>query len=104
MAENELKLPTPGNVDAHLIEPEDANITIRISTDTRQTGTMVLAEKLVEFLQKEGYTNVQPLPFQTPPWDENKEVIAIQKRVKITLDLPHLGFSWPLTVDKDQEK
>lgn len=104
MVENELNLPAPGNIGAKRIEPEEAHIKISITTDTRQTGTKVLAEKIAEFLKKEGYTNVTPSIYQTPPWDENEEITAIQKRVNIAIDLPGHVAAWAIPTDAEQMK
>lgn len=42
-----------------LVNPEEANITIAIITDTRQTGTHRMAHLITSLLRREGYVNVK---------------------------------------------
>ncbi len=46
------------NPDVVLVQPEDALIEIKVTSDVRQVGKIRLMTKIAEFLKKEGYMNV----------------------------------------------
>lgn len=84
-----------------LVQPEEANITIAVLTDTRQSGTNRLVHLIAALLKREGYTNVHDNSTQSPDFlaNENEDLNHKQLRVSINVQAGTMSQVPELKID-----
>lgn len=68
-----------------LVQPEQANISIAVLTDTRQTGTNRLAYLIASLLRREGYVNVKAGDYAFHPEVAYVDEVLMEKQLQVPI-------------------